>query len=226
MKVIKRDGRTENFQCGKISKAIKGATNGMIDIPANELSYISCDIENIVNKKYNNEIEVEKLHDEVLNYLQHKSMKYRGNNPKKSMIFDALYHNYSVYRRERDIAREVKSDLMKAIRHIGHADQSTDNGNVGGNFSAKLLGIASTANKESNLSLMPKKLARFHEVGDLYYHDLDSYNLTVNCLHIPTRMLMQGFNTGYGNISAPARIETGVELICILIQSVQNRWFL
>ncbi len=56
---------------------------------------------------------------------------------------------------------------------------------------------------------MPKELAKAHENGDVYYHDLDSYNLTTNCLHIPTGELLQsGFNTGYGTIKAPRRIET------------------
>lgn len=222
MRVIKRDERIENFECGKISRAIEGATNGIIKISKNDLAYMACDIENILYNKYGSEVEVEKVHDEVIEYLKSQSDKYAKCNIEKSKIFASLYHNYNVYRKDRDRAREIKSELMKAVRHIGLADHSTDNGNVGGNFSAKLLGIASTTNKESNLSLMPKQLSRLHEVGDLYYHDLDSYNLTVNCLHIPSRMLSQGFNTGYGNIKAPERIETGAELICILIQSVQN----
>ncbi len=73
---------------------------------------------------------------------------------------------------------------------------------------------------------MPKKLAKAHETGDLYYHDLDSYNLTTNCLHIPTReVLEKGFNTGYGTINSPKRIETAAELSCILLQSTQNDMF-
>ena len=77
------------------------------------------------------------------------------------------------------------------------------------------------------LAEMPKEYSRSHEVGDLHDHDLDSYNLALNCLHIPTRkMLLSGFNTGYGWINPPKRIGTAAELLCILIQSVQNRWFL
>lgn len=73
---------------------------------------------------------------------------------------------------------------------------------------------------------MPKNLAKAHENGDLYYHDLDSYNLTVNCLHIPTKEILEnGFNTGYGTINAPKRIETAAELSCILLQSTQNDMF-
>lgn len=133
--------------------------------------------------------------------------------------------SYSNYRKERNNIREIKSDLMKAIDKIG-IQTDRDNANVGNNFSAKLLRIASESNKWHNLATMPKYLAKLHENGDIYYHDLDSYNLTVNCLHIPTKkMLLEGFNTGYGNIRSPKRIESAAELSCILLQSSQNDMF-
>ncbi|MDP4179196.1 MAG: anaerobic ribonucleoside-triphosphate reductase, partial [Bacillota bacterium] len=117
------------------------------------------------------------------------------------------------------------SDLMKAIEQIG-VETDRDNANVGNNFSSKLLRIASESNKWHNLAVMPKHLAKAHENGDIYYHDLDSYNLTTNCLHIPTKeILTQGFNTGYGYIRKPKRIESACELSCILLQSAQNDMF-
>ena len=101
---------------------------------------------------------------------------------------------------------------MKVIKKIG-VETDRDNANVGNNFSSKLLRIASESNKWHNLYNMPKHLAKAHELGELYFHDLDSYNLTTNCLHIPTgEVLSRGFNTGYGTIKAPKRIETAAEL--------------
>ena len=109
---------------------------------------------------------------------------------------------YSAYRRERTRVRDIKSDLMKVIKKIG-VETDRDNANVGNNFSSKA-----------------------HELGELYFHDLDSYNLTTNCLHIPTgEVLSRGFNTGYGTIKVPKRIETAAELSCILLQSSQNDMF-
>ena len=114
---------------------------------------------------------------------------------------------------------------MKVIKKIG-VETDRDNANVGNNFSSKLLRIASESNKWHNLYNMPKHLAKAHELGELYFHDLDSYNLTTNCLHIPTgEVLSRGFNTGYGTIKAPKRIETAAELSCILLQSTQNDMF-
>ena len=86
-----------------------------------------------------------------------------------------------------------KSDLMNAVHQVG-VETDRDNANVGNNYSSKLLRIASMTNKYFNLGTMPKNLAKLHETGDLYYHDLDNYNLTSNCLHIPTgKMLKEGF---------------------------------
>lgn len=56
---------------------------------------------------------------------------------------------------------------------------------------------------------------------------LDSFPLTVNCLHIPTKEILEhGFNTGYGTINKPNRIESAAELSCILLQSTQNKKYL
>jgi ribonucleoside-triphosphate reductase len=76
------------------------------------------------------------------------------------------------------------------------------------------------------LSTLPAEMAKSHETGDYYIHDLDSYNLTVNCLHLPTgRLLREGFNTGYGMINPAQRIETAASLSCIMLQSSQNDMF-
>ncbi len=70
---------------------------------------------------------------------------------------------------------------------------------------------------------MPEKYAKRHQDGDWHIHDVDSYNLTTNCLHIDLlNHLSSGFNTGYGYIRPPKRIESAAELTCILIQSSQN----
>jgi ribonucleoside-triphosphate reductase len=69
-------------------------------------------------------------------------------------------------------------------------------------------------------------MAKSHENGDYYIHDLDSYNLTINCLQLPTyKLLSQGFNTGYGFIKPAKRIETAADLSCIMLQSSQNDMF-
>ena len=214
MKVIKRDGRVSEFNGAKVLAAIKRAADevGQLDSLAdNELA----EVVNTISSRLldlHADVSVEWIHDMVEVILRERG-KF------------AVAVAYSNYRKERTRVRELKTDLMKAIEKIG-VETDRDNANVGNNFSSKLLRISSESNKWHNLAIMPKHLARAHEIGDLYYHDLDSYNLTTNCLHIPTRkMLETGFNTGYGTLNPPKRIETAAELSCILLQSSQNDMF-
>ena len=210
-KVIKRDGRKVKFNKSKIEHAINEAMNCSKEKISNLDKFIEKVILYIQNLNQN-EVSVEEI-QKIIIYLL------------KSEGYDNIANIYDTYRMERTKNREMKSDLMKTIQKIGIATDR-DNANVGNNFSSKLLRIASETNKINNLGNMPKNLAKLHEQGDLYFHDLDSYNLTINCLHIPTgSILKKGFNTGYGTINPPKRIETAAELSCILLQSSQNDMF-
>lgn len=211
--VVKRDGRKVEFNTDKIRNAIKKASNEVGE-SLKESEVLIC-IQRVI--KYIEESQKEKVSVEEVQNLVEKALVDSGHtNIEKA---------YSAYRRERTRVRDIKSDLMKVIKKIG-VETDRDNANVGNNFSSKLLRIASESNKWHNLYNMPKNLAKAHELGELYFHDLDSYNLTTNCLHIPTgEVLSRGFNTGYGTIKAPKRIETAAELSCILLQSTQNDMF-
>lgn len=211
--VVKRDGRTVSFNSVKISNAIKGASDELgLSIKESEILDLTQAVISQLEKSDEERLTVEEIQDIVQKTLIEKGYKEIGN----------IYANY---RNERTKFREIKSDLMKAIGQIG-IETDRDNANVGNNFSSKLLRIASESNKWYNLGGMPKRLSKAHENGDVYYHDLDSYNLTINCLHIPTKeLLMKGFNTGYGYIRPPKRIESAAELSCILLQSTQNDMF-
>lgn len=211
--VVKRDGRRAGFNSVKITKAIKGAAE---EIAYNLKESEAIELTQRAIKKIEdlgrNEIAVEEIQNIVEAMLSESEFKL-------------LTATYSNYRKERTKVREIKSDLMRAIEQIG-VETDRDNANVGNNFSSKLLRIASESNKWHNLAMMPKHLAKAHENGDIYYHDLDSYNLTTNCLHLPTKEILEkGFNTGYGTINRPRRIESAAELSCIMLQSTQNDMF-
>lgn len=211
--VVKRDGRRAPFNSIKIANAIKRASEEIgFNLKESEFINLTQNVIKSLEKLDREEITVEKIQNLVEKTLMGNDYKNIG-------------RAYANYRQERTRIREIKSDLMKAIEKIG-VETDRDNANVGNNFSSKLLRIASESNKWHNLSNMPKHLAKAHENGDIYYHDLDSYNLTVNCLHIPTKeVLSKGFNTGYGFIRPPKRIESACELSCILLQSTQNDMF-
>lgn len=211
--VVKRDGRKVPLKALKISNAIKGAADEIsFSIKESEVMELTQKVIKYIENLEKDQVTVEEIQNLVEKVLLENDYKDIG----------IAYYNY---RNERTKVREIKSDLMKAINKIG-IETDRDNANVGNNFSSKLLRIASESNKWHNLASMPKHLAKAHENGDVYYHDLDSYNLTTNCLHIPTgEILKRGFNTGYGTINVPKRIESAAELSCILLQSTQNDMF-
>ncbi|MGL4772013.1 MAG: anaerobic ribonucleoside-triphosphate reductase [Clostridium sp.] len=211
--VVKRDGREVEFNVEKIANAIRGAATEVgVTLRTSQIFDVVQKVINYIEMTGQDRVSVEEIQN-----LVEKALKDSGH--------EDVAIAYSNYRCERTKVREIKSDLMKAIKQIG-VETDRDNANVGNNFSSKLLRIASESNKWHNLAIMPKNLSKAHENGDLYYHDLDSYNLTTNCLHIPTKEILEnGFNTGYGTIKAPRRIETAAELSCILLQSSQNDMF-
>lgn len=211
--VVKRDGRRVSFNAIKITNAIKGS--------ADEIAFNLKDSEAVeLTEKVLQEIErmnCEEITVEDIQNIVERVLPQNGH--------ELIGKTYSNYRQERTRIRDKKSDLMKVIERIG-VETDRDNANVGNNFSSKLLRIASESNKWHNLGKMPKYLAKLHENGDIYYHDLDSYNLTTNCLNIETgKVLSRGFNTGYGTILPAKRIESAAELSCILLQSTQNDMF-
>ena len=208
--VIKRDGRKVQFDLSKIQNAIRRSADNLS--LAVDVNRISKEVENRIRESYKYEINVEQIQDLIEDTLM-------------DLKLIDIKNSYANYRKERTRIRDLKSELMGTVHNIG-VETDRDNANVGNNFSSKLLRIASETNKWHNLSKMPKKLSKLHELGDLYYHDLDSYNLTINCLHIDTGKIFEnGFNTGYGTIRKPKRIETAAELSCILLQASQNDMF-
>ena len=233
MKIIKKDGRIEDYNYKKISKGIYyAAKEKQIDVSdciediINSIEYeilvLSLSSEDVYNnhintkdditvKDYDGSITTDEIYDIITKVLFHYNHE--------------LCLSYIEYEKYRKKERIKNTDLIKTIKKFG-VSTDRDNANVGSNFSAKLLRIASESNKTFNLTNMPEKYAKAHEEGDLYYHDLDSFNLTVNCLHIPTKEILEhGFNTGYGTIKPPKRIESAAELSCILLQATQNDMF-
>ena len=212
--IIKRDNRIVEFNPHKIRDAIVAAAKyNQFNLSQDQIDEI---YKNVIKKI--EEIQLESVAVEQIQDLVVETIHECGHHK--------LADLYQKYREQRTRIRENKSDLMKKIIAIG-VETDRDNANVGNNFSAKLLRIASEANKWHVLnSVLPEKLAKLHENGDVYIHDLDSYNLTLNCLHLPTsKLLKYGFNTGYGAINSPHSIGVAAELICIMLQASQNDMF-
>lgn len=211
-KVIKRDGKIEDFDIKKIFNAVDKACNDGLSAMKDRENFTNLIYNSLLNDSIGDTISVEKIQDIVINKL-------------RECDENEVASNYQYYRSERTKVRDKKSNIMQTIKALGE-ETDRDNGNVGNNFSSKLLRIASEANKWTMLASMDKEMAKLHELGDYHIHDLDSFNLTINCLHVPTKkLLMNGFNTGYGTLNKPKRIDSAAMLSCIILQSSQNDMF-
>lgn len=133
---------------------------------------------------------------------------------------------YILYRDRRSRIREGKSDLMDTVKEI-LVETSRENANVSNSPSAKMLQIASAASKRYYLTnLLPEEFAHAHTSGALHIHDLDYYGKTLNCLQVDlTKLLTEGFNTGYGFIRPPKRVASAAAQAAIILQSNQNDMF-
>ena len=210
--IIKRDGRHTKYDAGKVIRSVlNAAKSAKQNIEEEVLSNILEIVESKISELNKDTISVEKLQDFIQSAIYIQGLR---------LTKDC----YMEYRKERNEVRETKSDIMKVIKKIGvHTDR--DNGNVGNNFGAKLLRIASESNKWQNLANMPKHLAKAHEQGRYHLHDLDSFNLTFNCCSHSLDPIKNGFKTSYGTIRPAKRIEVAADLSCILLQCAQNQMF-
>ena len=209
MLVKKRTGELQKFNEEKILSAIKKCdySNTISDFE------ISCIMDDIVEmcKSRRSPLNIEYIQDSVINTL-------------KAYKFSELALRYEEYRKDMSDRRLRDTELMNSIKALG-GEMDKDNANIGNSSAGKMLGIGSVSNRTFNLLEMPKRLRKAHQ-QELYYHDLDYFNLTINCLHVPVkRLLREGFSNGTGTINKPKRIESASELMCILLDSTQNEMY-
>ncbi len=215
VEIRKRDGRVVPFDAEKITEAIMKAAKAVGG----------------QNRKI-----AEALTSQVVVYLAGQG--YNGRIPAVEEVQDAvekvLIENghartakaYILYRDRRTRIREGKSDLMDTVKEI-LVETNRENANISNSPSAKMLQIAMAASKRYYLTnLLPEEFANAHTSGAFHIHDLDYYGKTLNCLQIDlSRLLREGFNTGYGYIRPPKRISSAAAQAAIILQSNQNDMF-
>jgi ribonucleoside-triphosphate reductase (formate) len=213
--IRKRDGRVVPFDAIKITEAIFKAVTAVGGSDRGIAENLTNQVIKSLQKKAHSAIipTVEEVQDEV----------------EVSLIENGHARTakaYILYRDRRTRIREGKSELMDVVKDI-LIETSRENANISNSPSAKMLQIASAASKQYYLSnLIPEEYAQAHEDGTMHIHDLDYYSKTLNCLQIDlTRLLQQGFNTGYGYIRPPKRIGSAAAQAAIILQSNQNDMF-
>jgi len=209
--IIKRDGRTQNFNENKITDAIIKCLQAVGEEDRQRAVELMLEVIKKIKTLYKNaNFTVENVQDIVETVLIEQGLVKAAK-------------AYILYREDRSRLREARSELMNSVSEILQ-ETNRDNANVGNSPSAKVLQISEIASKNYYLKrVLPEKEADAHINGDIYIHDLSWYGKTLTCLQIPLdKLLRDGFNNGHGYIRPPKGIKTAASLAAIILQSNQN----
>ena len=211
MAIIKRDGRTVEFDKNKIINAILKAfeaVDGEVTKYAREKSEEIA--EHIELKAKTKDLAVEDIQDVIEKYLMSSKRK-------------DVARAFITYREQRSIIREKKMDWMKLIvEKTSASDVQNQNANVDENSFGGRKGEAdSVLMKKLALDYcMSPKSRENHLNNEIYIHDLDSYAIGMtNCLTVPIDgLLAKGFNTRQTDVRPANSINTAFQLLAVLFQ--------
>lgn len=217
--IIKRDGRTSEFDKTKITDAIEKAFQAS---GAMQDRSVAEDITNLVMEKLEGgAIEgtptVEGIQDLVEQALIESN-------------FGQTAKAYILYRAERNRVRDVNSRLVQTLKDItfskaSDSDMKRENANIDADTAmGTMLKYGSESAKQFyEMCVIDPRFAKAHREGDIHIHDMDFYTLTTTCCQIDLRKLFKGgFSTGHGVLREPNDIASYSALACIAIQSNQN----
>lgn len=226
-KIVKRDGRLEDFNAYKIKEAINKAF--LACIKDDELSSNKLGLEDLENLFYS---VVDDLKEKFVNDNPPSVEEIQDTVEKKLIEFNypEIAKKYIIYRNERSKVREKNSSLMNTFKNLILKDSEDNNdkrecANINGDTSmGTMLMVGSEAFRTFNLNhLFNKEVSEAHINGDIYVHDMDFGALTTTCCQIDlSKLFKDGFNTGHGTIREPKSIRSACALTAIAIQANQN----
>lgn len=217
-KIIKRDGRTANFDIDKIATAIFKAAQVLGGNDKEMATYLAKQVELYLTEVCHNTMPtVEQIQDAVEKILIENGHARTAK-------------EYILYRAERTRVRDMNTKLMKIYEDLTFVDAKDndikrENANIDGNTAmGTMLKYGSEGAKEFyKMYVIDPKYVKAHEAGDIHIHDMDFYTLTMTCCQIDLVSLLKGgFSTGHGHLREPNDIESYAALACIAIQSNQN----
>lgn len=210
MKVIKRDGRTVEFNKEKIKNAILKAYKDVDkNIENNNAKTKASEIANYIFS-IGKDMSVEEIQDIVEEKLMASNRK-------------DVAKSYILYRNNRTKIRENKTQLMKEISEkLMAANVQNQNANVDEKSFGGRVGEASdTVLKKYALdNCMSEMSKNNHLNNEIYVHDLNSYAVGMhNCLSIPfDKLLENGFNTRQTDVRPAQSVSTAFQLVAVIFQ--------
>ena len=211
--IIKRDGRVETFNKQKVINAVKKAfvavDGTLTKAGVKKARRIGKEIETIIlnNKTTLGVEEIQDLVEELLMATDRKDVA----------------RAYILYRKERNVERNRKTNLMQAVAEkLFASNVQNQNANVDEmSFGGRMGEARAEVMKDYALNYIISKKARDnHFNNQVYIHDLDSYAVGMhNCLTVPfDDLLAKGFNTRQTDVRPANSINTAFQLVAVLFQ--------
>ena len=218
-KIIKRDGSIVDFDISKIHNAIKkayGSIYDSLDVLEPEISDITKDVENCINKRnFNTYPTIEEIQDIV----EDKILDY----DRKVYKAFALYRDRHNVERKEDI---IRKNIMK--NYENYVDENDWAVNENANMAYSNQGWNNYVTGKQNASIWlnhvyDKKIRKAHEKGDLHIHDLSL--LTPYCCGWSLKdLLLKGFGGVEGKIesSPPSHFGSALGQIVNFLYTLQG----
>ena len=211
--VIKRDGRTVEFDPAKIFRAIGKAMNaqGLEDVEFQRRATGA-----VVASLEETELDIPAIQERVENVLMKSE-------------YPEVARAYIEYRHDRDQARERSMDVEAALDKLMRRDKNVVNENANKDSTVfntqRDLTAGSVARAYALKNMLPADVANAHLKGDIHFHDLD-YNpfqpMTNCCLIDIPGMLREGFQIGNARVESPRSINTATAQIAQIIANVAS----
>ena len=215
--IVKRDGRTVDFELDKIAEAIFKAAQASGGRDYDMATELAGQVESALEAGSLTCPTVEQVQDVVEKVLVKNG---HARTAKK----------YILYRDERTRVREMNTRLMKVYEDLTFQsslenDVKRENANIDGDTAmGTMLKYGSEGAKQFyEMFILDPAHAKAHREGDIHIHDLDFLTLTTTCCQIDLlKLFRDGFSTGHGFLREPNDIRSYSALACIAIQSNQN----
>lgn len=204
--VIKRDGRTVEFDSSKIREACR---------KAGAASFTSNLVANAIADRADDDLTVEQIQDEVERGL----MKYEPD----------VARAYIRYRDKRTKMRgRDHNTLISEIVDVKGTNLARDNANMNAYTPAGMMYKFGSiiSQKYARDFLLSERTNKAIDGNYIHVHDLDYYPMkAVNCLQHPLDRVLEGFRANHAANRGAKRIESAATMAAISLQTVQNECF-
>lgn len=182
--IVKRDGRTVDFNIDKITEAIYRAAKVLGGKDRDMAQYLARQVELYLLEICHNDIPtVEQIQDAVEKVLIENGHARTAK-------------EYILYRAERTRVRDMNTRLMKiyedlTFKEAKDNDTKRENANIDGDTAmGTMLKYGSEGAKQFyEMFVLKPEHARAHREGDIHIHDMDFLTLTTTCCQIDIEKL-------------------------------------